>query len=774
MTKKILMCAAFGLLMPMAATAMTPFKIKSISVQGLQRVSPETVKSYLPIATGDVLTTDETGDVIEALYQTGFFEDITLARRGKTLVIRVTERPTIGRLKISGNQSIPTDKLTSVMKSLGIAEGRVYDGVMLAKIQQSMLNQYYMLGRYNARVNVSVSPLAQNRIIVTIDISEGLVARVRRINIIGNQAFSRSTLLRHLDLGEAGIVSFFTRSDHFAQEAFQASMDELRNFYMDRGYLRFEIKSSQIAVTPDRKSIFVTIVINEGKPYQIKQVNVTGQTIIPAGTLLKKINIHPGDIFSRKAVVDADKEITDALGAQGYIFAVVTPKPVMNDETDTAILNFDVKSGRRVYVRHISFTDNARTNDRVLRRELLQMEGAPVSSERLEQSRMQINRLPFIRDVTTNLERVADTEDQVDVNYKVKEDVAAQANFNVSYGQVGGIGFGVGLNQKNFLGTGDTLGINLTRNRYEQVYSLDFTNPYYTPDGVSRSFGFSVVKFNPHGANLTNGYSSDQFSLYVLYGIPAGQEQGITNRIQLGYGYEESDIRLSSETNSVSEQILSFVHHYGRRFRQLNLTGGYSRDSRDRGMFPTSGGLQTIGMNVYAPLDGQSLKYFLASYRGKWYFPIQSDFIATARGELGYGTSFDQGANGFPFFKNFYAGGMGSVRGFEGNTLGPNDSTGHPSGGNELLDGGLGLIFPNPMPEKLRTELFLDGGNVYNSWSNRKYAGTSSGPLRFSAGLSVEWLSPIGAVNLSFAKALNPQTGDNTDFFQFQLGANFG
>lgn len=770
MRKKFLAGVAC-LLMPIPLMAMESFRIKSISIEGLQRVSAETVRNYLPVSPGDELTEDETGTIIEALYQTGFFEDIILARHGNVLVVRVVERPTIGQLKISGNSSIPTDQLTKVMTSMGIAEGRIYDTVMISRIQQGLLNQYYMLGRYNARVEVTTTKMPQNRMLVKIDISEGLVAKVRQINIIGNYTYSTARLTRNMDLSTSSLVSFFTMSDRFSQEKFQQSLDQLQDFYMDRGYLHFQVKSSEVSVSPDRKSIFLTIVVDEGKVYRIKDIRVSGETILPPAELLKKLNIHSGDVFSRKAVVQADKTIADALGNKGYIYAVVTPEPDVDEKTGTVILNFAVKSGKRMYVRHISFTDNNRTNDVVLRRELEQMEGAPVSAESLENSRLNLNRLPFIRDAQTGLERVPGTEDQVDVKYTVKEESAAQASFNVSYGQVGGVGFGVGLNQKNFLGTGDTLGIDLRKNRYEQVYSLDFTNPYYTPDGVSRSFGFSLVKFNPQGANLTNSYSDDQLSLYVMYGIPAFQEEGVTNRFQVGYGYEETDVRLS---NTVSQQIISFVQHYGRRFRQVDLTGGYSRDSRDRSIFPTAGGLQSFGINVYAPVDGQSLKYFLASWRGKWYFPVISGFIVTARGELGYGTSFDQGANGFPFFKNFTVGGIGSVRGYEGNTLGPYDSTHRPSGGNEVMDGTIGLVVPNPLPEKVRTELFLDGGNVYNSWNNRKYGGTASGGPRFSGGLSVEWLSPLGAVNLSFARALNAQHGDSLNFFQFQLGANFG
>ncbi len=749
------------------------FVVKQISVEGATRISANTVLSYLPIKVGQRLSPEETAATIDALYQTGFFERITLSRKGSTLVVRVVERPTIGRLKITGNSAIPTDKLKTVMKGLGVVEGRIYNKVTLEKIRQGLLNQYYLLGRYNARVDIKTTPMPNNRVEVAVTISEGLIARVQRINIIGNHVFTQKELIKQLDLSTPGITTFITQKDRFSQEKLTSSLDHLRDFYMDRGYIRFSAKSSEVAITPDRKSIFITIVIDEGLPYHIKAVHIVGDTILPREDLLAKMHIHAGDLFSRTAAVNAEKTMSDMLGEEGYIFAEISLQPVFDDKTQQVTLNFSVRPGKKIYVRHIAFTDNNKTNDNVLRRQLSQMEAAPVSSKRLNNSKTFLNRLPYIKDVEMSVLPVQASDDQVDVNYKVKEDSAAQASVSLSYGQVGHLGFGAGLNQKNFRGTGNTLGFNFSRNQYQQYYGIDYTNPFYTPEGISRSFSLTVQKFNPHYANLTSGYTDDQYAFSVLYGIPVGQEGDVTNRLQLGYGYQETKVRLSSNPQNVSDQLLSFINDHGRQFQELELIGGFTRDSRDKAIFPTMGMLHTFGANVFLPITHRSLKYYLMSYDVKWYHPIIGKFIATARGNVGYGNSLE-GPTGFPFFSNFYAGGIGSVGGYTSNTLGPRDSLGNPTGGNTKADGGFGIVFPNPISENLRTLLFLNGGNAYNTYNNHKYNGTGSGPLRYSTGLEADWLSPLGLIDLSFGKALNPRPGDETKFFDFSLGANFG
>jgi outer membrane protein insertion porin family len=748
------------------------FVVRRIRVDGLQRITPETVYSYLPVHEGQSLHSSQTGAIISSLYKTGFFERISLAREGNVLVIKVVERPTIGQLKISGNSVIPKDKLTTVMKSVDIAEGRVYNSAVLEKIKQSLLNQYYELGRYNARVDITVTPMDRNRVLVQIVISEGLVTKVRHINIIGNHVFSEKTLDKQLEVTTPGLFTFFTQTDRFSQEKLDTSLDNLRNYYMDHGYIKFAVKSSQVAMTPDRKSIYITVVIDEGEQYKVKGYAFTGDSILSNDEMSKLVTVKKGDVFSRQSVINSEKAISDALGDKGYVFAAVSLEPNVDEAKKEVFLTFNVKTGRRAYVRHIYFSENTRTNDVVLRRELLQMESSVVSTGKLAQSKQRLSQLAFLKDVQMTIVPVQNSNDQVDVNYKVTEDSAAQANFSIGYSQLDGVILGAGLNQKNFLGTGKTVGLNFTKSKLQQYYGINYTDPYYTPDGISRSINISASKFDPTRAGLSHSYSTDQYDASVVYGIPIWQEQNAIDRLQLGYGYENTLVNLSTRY-PVSTQVQDFVNQHGRHFAQIDLIAGISRDSRDKAIFPTKGTLHTLGLDVYLPATSKSLKYYTVAYNGKWYFPLNDSFIATARGQAAYGTGFS-GAKAFPFFKNYYAGGIDSVRGYEASTLGPEDSNGDPSGGNLLLTAGIGLIFPNHISDNLRTSLFVDGGNVYNTYNNRPQGGTASGTIRYSTGVEADWLTPLGLVDVSLAKPINLKPGDNQEMFQFSLGANFG
>lgn len=749
------------------------FIVQNIEVQGLQRISSATVRSYLPLKLGQTLGPDKTASVIRALYNTGFFEHISLSRRGNTLIINVEERPTIGHLTITGNSFIATDKLTSVMKSLDIAEGRVYNRLMLDRIQQSLLNQYYELGRYNARVKVTATPMDRCRMLVRIDISEGLVAKVRCINIIGNHAFKESVLIKKLSITTPGLFTFITQTDRYNQEKLDASLESLRNFYLDQGYLRFVVKSSQVAITPDRKSIYLTIVVDEGVPYCVKGISVNGETVLPQEEIIRQIHIRQGDRFSRQAVIDSEKAITDVLGNKGYVFATVSINPRIDDVAKNVFLGFDIRPGKRAYVRNIYFTDNAKTNDEALRREIQQMEGAVVSTCKLEDSKRRLNLLPYLKDAQMTVIPVPGTDDQVDVNYKVVEDNAAQANVSLGFSQQYGIQLGAGLNQKNFLGTGKTLGLNFTKNRFEQFYGITYTDPYYTLDGISRTLGLSVSKVDPGQTNASGSYTLNQYVGSVLYSIPIGNEIGVFNHVQLGYGYENTVVHL---TNSVSTQVANFVNNNGSHFGQFDLIAGLSRNSLNKAIFPTRGVLHTFGVNAYFPAGTGHLTYYTMGYNVKGFYPLTDSFIATAKGQLGYGNAFN-GVSNFPFFKNYYAGGIDSVRGYLGNTLGPKDSMQKPTGGNALVTASIGMIFPNYISENFRTTLFVDAGNVYDTSNNRPYGGTGSGPLRYSTGIEGDWLTPFGLINVSLAKPLNRQTGrgvpsDSEEIFQFSLGAN--
>jgi outer membrane protein insertion porin family len=785
MKKIILLSILLMNLLPFVL-ATESFVAAKIDIEGLQRITLDTVYSYLPIKQGQTVRPEQTAKILKALYNTGFFEHITLARRGAVLVINVVERPTIGQLKLSGNSVIPKDKLTTVMASVDIAEGRVYDRAVLDKIKQSLLNQYYQLGRFNAQVDVAVTPMARNRVRVNIEISEGVVAKVRRVNIIDNHVFSKRMLANQLTLTTPGLFTFFTQTDRFSQEKLDASLDGLRNFYLDNGYVKFAVKSSQVTITPDRKSILLTIVVTEGVPYKIKGVALTGDLILSRDELMQLITLKAGHVFSRQELVDSEKAMTDALGNKGYIFAEIGLDANIDDKSRQVFLTLIVKPGKRTYVRHIYFSDNNKTNDNTLRRELVQMEAGVVSISRLQESKLRLSRQPYLKDVQMSVIPVPGSDDQIDVNYKLTEDNSAQVTASMGYSKLDHVIFSAGLNQKNFLGTGNTLGFNFQHSRFNTFYGINFMNPYVTPDGISRSINLSLSKFNPRYANLSGSYTTNQYSFTDVYGIPLGQEQGVFNNVQLGYGYEGTLVTLNQANSTpISGQVNNFVTDNGRHFQQLDLITGFSRDSRDKGIFPTRGMLHSVSANIYLPITRDALKYYILAYTTKWYYPLSEHFITITKGDLGYGSSFNGGAKNYPFFKNFYAGGIaGGVPGYAGNSLGPKDSNNQSTGGNVLGTASLGLIFPNYLSDNLRTTVFIGGGNVYNTFDNRSLGGKASGSLRYSFGLEADWLSPMGLIDVTFAKALNSkraskpgQAGvlsDDEQFFDFSLGANFG
>lgn len=778
--KKILLILVLLSQLTVAAWA-DSFVIQNIKIEGLQRVPPATVENYLPVHRGQTFNSSKTASVMTSLYKTGFFDNISLSREGNTLVIHVTERPTIGKLDIKGNSVIPTDKLTQVMKSLEIEEGRVYNAALLERIRQSLLNQYYLLGRYNARVDIKTSPMPRNRLQVTIDISEGLVAKVKRITIIGNTVFKESTLVNQMDLSTYSIFSLVTQSDRYSEEKLETSLDKLRGYYLDRGYLRFQIKSSQAQVTPDRKSVYITIVVSEGQPYTIESYSIEGKLPLPREEVESRVKIKPGDLFSRQKVMDTEKDITKYFGDHGYIFTNVSIRPDVNDATRKVKLVFMVTTGKRTYVRHITFSDNTRTNDEVLRREIQQFEAAPVSSVKLEESKQRLSLLPYIKDVEMSVKPVPGRTDQVDVNYKVKEDNSAQASVKIGYSQIYHLIFGAGINQKNFMGTGNTLGINFQRSNFEQYYAIDYTNPYYTIDGISRSFTLSLSKTNPGTAsNVNSSYTTNAYNFGVLYGIPVGQERGAINRIMAGLSLSSTLVSLIP--GKVSNQVNTFVTQNGRRYDELDMKLGYVRDSRDKAIFPTKGMLQSLFMDFYVPVTNQGVTFYTVGYAGKWYMPLSDEFIILTKGDLAYGNGL-HGLSYFPFFKNYYAGGIDSVRGYLGYNLGPRDSMNNAFGGNMLADASVALIFPNYLTDSLRTSVFVDAGNVYSSRDNRSYGcsgtgrnrtcSTNSGPIRFSMGVEADWLTPLGPIQLSLAVPINNQPHDRLEAPQFSMGANF-
>lgn len=752
------------------AWAASGFIVKRIEVEGLTSMPQETVISSLPIKVGDAVNAKESADIVRTLYQTGLFDTISLSRRSNTLIINATERPMIGFLKVKGNSAIPTDKLNTVLQSLNIAEGRVYDPAQLAKVRSSLLNQYYQLGHYNAHVNVIVTPLPRDRVAVHLDISEGLTSKIKGITIIGNHVYSEHTLLKQIDVTTSGLLTFFTQKDRYSEDRIDQSAEQLRDYYLDHGYIRASVRSSQAQISPDKKFVYITMIVYEGDQYIVDGVDIQGNLILPKNDYMKEIVVQPGQLFSRAKIMASERNITRMLGEKGYMFANINLQPQINDQTHRVFLVLNIDPGPRTYVRHVTFSENMRTNDIVLRREITQMEAAPASATKLDESKRNLSMLPYIKNVDMSVNPVPEHKDQVDVNYKVEEANTANASFKVGYSQLYGVILGAGWDQKNFLGTGNTLGIDLSHSEYQQYYGINYTDPYYTESGISRTFTLAMSRTDPRGASIDAGYTTDEYDAGVMYGIPIGQQTSAFNRIETGATYKNT---LVNPTSLEPTQVSTFLAAHGRRAQELDLALGYSHDGRDRAIFPTSGTLQTLFFDYYAPLDTDSLSFYQVNYHGRWYEPLTESFIFLTRADVGYGNGI-HGINDYPFYRNFFAGGIDSVRGFQGYTLGPRDSFDNPIGGNILVDASEGFIFPNHISDNLRTSVFVDAGNVYSSGNNTRFGGqsTNSGPIRYSVGLEADVITPFGPIELSLAKPFL-RKHDRNEPFQFALGANF-
>lgn len=754
------------------------FSIKTITIVGLQRISRATVLNYLGFSAGQRFDVADSNKLIKDLYATQFFSDVHVSRTGDTLIITVQERPTISKISVTGYQSIDKDKINDVLKSAGLVDGREFDPATLDKFTESLQQQYYQMGRYNAHVETNISkPDARNRVSIKVTVSEGRVAKIEQIQIVGNTVFKESKLINQLDITTTNIVSFFTKDDEYSREKLDSSLDKLVNFYQDHGYLYAKVDSAQAQLSPKRDSIYITIKVSEGDQYRVSQVSVLGKTIIPLAKMEKLVTLKSGDIFSKAKVKDSQKAMTDALGNLGYAFANINVTPTPDKTQKTVALSFFVDPGTRVYVRHVTFTGNNQTSDIVLRRELRQLEGSMTNTQQIKESERRIKNLgTYITDAQSTVKPVAGKSDQVDLNYAITESPPATAMGQLSYG-TDGFGFGASLTNYNILGTGKALSLAFNHSRYVTSYHMDFMNPYYTFDGISRSINLYAQQFDPGAVHIAD-YSYQNFGLGVNYGVPISEEN---DKITFGYGYENDKLGVG---NSPSVEVLNFFNEYSTSpsnkliFNQVLLNTGWNRSNLDRAFFPTLGLVQSASAQLSEHVSEKSLQYYKLNYTAKWYHPIVGDFIFNTLAGVNYGSGFGK-SDDLPFFQNFYSGGVGSVRGFTNNTLGPKDSLGNPLGGNLSVNGTVAMIFPNYIsPDKLRTSLFVDGGNVYNTHAADAVTGglsnPYSGPIRFSTGLDVEWKIPVvGLLDFSVAKTLNSRPGDQKDFFQFNFGTQF-
>lgn len=768
--------ALLATLLPLQAQA---FFLSRIDIRGLHGISRDTVLSYLPVRTGQTFNPEQSSQVIDALYATGFFSNVSLQEQGNTLIINVVERATIGTVTVTGNKEIPKDKLDEILKKIGLVQGRLLDRSVLNRMVAQLRTQYDMMGKYSARVTPVILPQANNRVAVRIEISEGLTVQIGGISIIGNHVFSERKLLAALPVSSAHFWSFFTNSDQYNQTKLAAAQQALQSYYLDRGYLKFKADSTQVTLTPDRKTAYIIIHVTEGPQYKFRGYELAGRALLDQGKLQSVLRkIKTGEPFSRQKVVDAEEGIKKALGDFGYIFATVNTLPDVNEKNKTVFLTFYVDPGNQVYVRHINILGNLKTQDEVFRRVLRQQEGGLFSGSDMKESIRQLSLSGFIEgepQVTTV--PIPGYSDQVDLDLNINEAHAAQALFSLGYGTNGPV-IGASLNQNNVFGTGNTLGLNFNNTRAATIYSVSYNNPYYTLDGVQRGFDLFFQRSTPSNLNTTT-YSTNTYGGDLHYSIPF-DAKGDT--LQLSGGLQKLQLNLPP-FSQLSTEVQNFVTQHGTQFNQLLLSIGWTRNGLDRLVFPEAGLYQSASAQLALPVGGKPLDYYKANYTGVDYLPLGHEFILQSRLNLGYGNGFAS-TTGLPFFANYYAGGIGvdgQVRGYEVSSLGPRDSNGYPLGGNVMTVGSMALIFPMPasVSEKVRTSVFVDAGNIYSTLGvtqpNNPRGGTAAGPVRYSTGLNVDWRVPVFNVTLSFsvAKAINPKPGDQTQVFQFNIGTGF-
>ena len=738
------------------------FRIADIRVEGLQRITAGTVFNYLPVRPGDYVQFDRTSDIIKALYATGFFKDVRLERQGDVLIVSVTERPAISEINFSGNKSIETEQLEEGLKDIGLSEGRTFDRSVLERIEQELERQYYNQGKYAVKLTSTVTPLERNRVALDIDIVEGETALIRSINIVGNTAFDEDDLLDEFSLSTGNWLSRLTRDNQYSRPKLAGDLETLRSFYLDRGYVNFRIDSTQVTITPDKKDIYVTINISEGDVHTVSDIRLAGDIIGEPESYFPLIHLRRGQPFDRKSIVESSERISAQLSDLGYAFANVNSIPEIDEDEKTVAVTFFVDPGKRAYVRRINIRGNARTRDEVIRREFRQMESAWFSGEKLKLSRERVQRTGYFESVAVETPSVPGSGDEVDINVSVVEKPSGSLLAGLGYSQEDGVIVNASVSQDNFVGTGKKVALALQTSSANQRYQISYTNPYYTTDGISRGFDLSFRSTDFSDLN-TADYKTDDGIASVNFGIPLSE----FNRFTFGFGLHHIDFETGSNP---SDEVLAFEAAEGNEFLNFPIDLNWRHDSRDSAIFPSSGSLRFLLAETTIP--GSDLQYYRLSYRHRWYTPITDDLVFSANGEVGYGDSYG-GTSQLPLWENFFSGGPRRLRGFRARSIGPRDSNGRALGGNAMYTGTLELLFPPPGGfggESVRLSTFVDFGAVVNTRDTDLF---DYDEFRYSTGLGASWLSPLGALTVSFAVPFRADEQDEEEQFQFTFGSTF-
>lgn len=734
------------------------FTVADIRVEGLQRISAGTVFNYLPIKPGSDLQETDTPKIIKTLYQTGFFKDVRLERDGDVLIIYVVERPAIYEINITGNKSIETDALLQGLEDTGLATGRTFNRSVLDRIELELKRQFFNSGKYGVELTSTVTPLERNRVAIDIEILEGETATIKQINIVGNDSFEEDDLLDEFKQTTGGLLSFYTKDNQYSRQKLAADLETLRSYYLDRGYVNFKVDSTQVTITPDKNEIYITINITEGDVYSINDIKMAGEMVVEPESLFPLIHLRRGEAFSRKHVVESTDRISKQLSDMGYAFANVNGIPEIDEETKTVAVTFFVDPGKRVYVRRISIRGNSQSRDEVIRREMRQMESAWFSSEKVKLSRERLQRTGYFDEVNIETPAVPGSTDEVDVNVAVVEKPSGAFLAGLGFSQSSGIIFNTSLSQDNFLGTGKRVNFAFNNSDVNTQYSFGIFNPYYTVDGISRGFNLSYRETDYEELDISN-YATDNATASLNYGIPLTE----FNRFGFGVAVEKIDMKLGVDA---SQDIRDYVAEEGDDYLNFKLSGNWKHDSRDSAIFPKVGSLQRFNAEVTVP--GSDLTFYKVSYSYRQYIPLADELTFSYNMDLGYGDSYSDTSR-MPFYENFYAGGPKSLRGFEAASLGPKDVNGDALGGNAKAILNFELLFPPPYfdNESVRLYTFADVGNVFDTTKN------DDDDVVYSVGVGGMWLSPLGALGVSFAIPGNEGPDDETEEFQFTFGSAF-
>lgn len=763
--------ALIALFCAFSSWASESFIVEDIRVEGIQRTEAGTVFSYLPIKVGEVLDAEKATEAIKALYATGFFKDVKLKNENNILIVEVVERPAIAQISINGAKEFEKDKLLEGLKQAGISESRIFSRSLLERAELELKRQYISRGKYAVKITTTSTPLERNRVGINFDINEGRTARIKRISFVGNEKFPDKELRDILVLRKPDLLSWFTKNDQYSKQKLSADLETLRSHYLDRGYLEFNIESTQVSITPDLRDIYITINVTEGDQYSVSDIKVAGETIVPEEEIHKLILLKNGDVFVREKLTESIKLITDRLGDDGYAFANVNASPEIDYENRQAAFTFFIDPGKRVYVRRIDIEGNDRTRDEVIRREFRQMEGAWHSTSKINLSKVRVDRLGFFNSVNVETPAVPNKTDQVDIKVRVEERPTGSIMFGAGYSDRQGIILNASISQNNIFGTGNFFSLDANRGAINETYSASFTNPYATVDGLS--FGVDAYKRVLDTKALTSfaAFKTDTLGAGFRLGIPIAEN----DIVSLGLAAENTSIGIFDNS---PQRYKDFVNEFGTSTNNFPATLSWARDRRDSAIWPTSGTTHRLFGEVSVP--GGDLDYYKVSYNQKWYFPITDFFTLLINTEFGYGDGYS-GKN-LPFFKNFFAGGNNSVRGYDLNSLGPRDDTlilGNTStttrrllavGGSKRVVGNIELMFPVPFlrdDRSLRFSLFADGGTTFNRF------GQLNDFMRYSAGIALTWVSPMGPLKVSVAEPLNDVPADNLQRFQFMFGQQF-